>query len=130
MCKCQRNYTPFNGFRLAAAQEAAAQHRAGRDWSTLTAMGNASQLGSSVEKAAPGPSSLFIFSENNAIRRYTRFIIDWPYPLAQLSFIKRNFMPGKLLNYDSYVGRTEGLGKEGRRKRLPSIKLLKVFEQM
>ncbi|CAH0388053.1 unnamed protein product [Bemisia tabaci] len=25
-----------------------------------------------------GPSSLFIFSEDNVVRRYTRFIIEWP----------------------------------------------------
>ncbi|XP_054715449.1 voltage-dependent calcium channel type A subunit alpha-1-like [Uloborus diversus] len=27
---------------------------------------------------APGPSSLFLFSEDNLIRRYTKFIIEWP----------------------------------------------------
>ena len=27
-----------------------------------------------------GPSSLFIFSEDNFIRRNTKFIIEWPYP--------------------------------------------------
>src|SRR5699024_3425739 len=27
-----------------------------------------------------GPSSLFIFSDDNFIRRHTRFIIEWPYP--------------------------------------------------
>lgn len=72
--------------RLAAAQEAAAQHRAGRDWSSITAMGGPSQPGANVEKAAPGPSSLFVFGENNPIRRYTRFIIEWPYPLMHSHF--------------------------------------------
>lgn len=30
-----------------------------------------------------GPSSLFIFSDDNFIRRHTRFIIEWPYPFPQ-----------------------------------------------
>ncbi|KAF0766466.1 Uncharacterized protein FWK35_00011203, partial [Aphis craccivora] len=30
--------------------------------------------------APPGPSSLFLFSTDNPVRRYTRFIIEWPYP--------------------------------------------------
>ncbi|XP_076347967.1 voltage-dependent calcium channel type A subunit alpha-1-like [Tachypleus tridentatus] len=28
------------------------------------------------------PTSLFIFKEDNIIRRYTKFIIEWPYPLV------------------------------------------------
>ncbi|XP_057660016.1 voltage-dependent calcium channel type A subunit alpha-1 isoform X50 [Diorhabda carinulata] len=36
-------------------------------------MGGASAAGS-----GQGPSSLFLFSEENPIRRYTRFIIEWP----------------------------------------------------
>lgn len=32
----------------------------------------------------PGPSSLFLFSTDNPVRRYTKFIIEWPYP-----FLKR-----------------------------------------
>lgn len=58
--------------RFAAAQEAA-QQRAGRD----KAMGQ--HPPGQPEKR--GPSSLFIFSEDNVVRRYTRFIIEWPYPL-------------------------------------------------
>ncbi|XP_054271366.1 voltage-dependent calcium channel type A subunit alpha-1-like isoform X7 [Macrosteles quadrilineatus] len=58
---------------LAAAQEAAAQQRAGRDWSP-TAMG---QPGG-PNQPAKGPSSLFLLSEDNPLRRYTRFIIEWP----------------------------------------------------
>lgn len=27
-----------------------------------------------------GPTSLFLFSERNIVRRITRFIIEWPYP--------------------------------------------------
>lgn len=32
-----------------------------------------------------GPTSLFIFTEKNLIRRYTRFIIEWPYPFRPFS---------------------------------------------
>lgn len=31
------------------------------------------------------PSSLFFFGEDNIVRRYTRFIIEWPYPFIQIS---------------------------------------------
>ncbi|KAL5233820.1 hypothetical protein ACI65C_001230 [Semiaphis heraclei] len=30
--------------------------------------------------APPGPSSLFLLSTDNPVRRYTKFIIEWPYP--------------------------------------------------
>ncbi|XP_060810711.1 voltage-dependent calcium channel type A subunit alpha-1 [Amyelois transitella] len=54
---------------LAAAQEAAgAQARAAP----------ADTMGGAHQPAAPGPSSLFIFSNENPIRRYTKFIIEWP----------------------------------------------------
>ncbi|XP_045486267.1 voltage-dependent calcium channel type A subunit alpha-1 isoform X3 [Pieris rapae] len=56
-------------FRLAAAQEAAgAQGRAAP----------ADTMGGAHQPATPGPSSLFIFSDENPIRRYTKFIIEWP----------------------------------------------------
>ncbi|XP_052737171.1 voltage-dependent calcium channel type A subunit alpha-1 [Bicyclus anynana] len=56
-------------FRLAAAQEAAgAQARAAP----------ADTMGGAHQPATPGPSSLFIFSDENPIRRYTKFIIEWP----------------------------------------------------
>ncbi|CAH0722289.1 unnamed protein product, partial [Brenthis ino] len=55
--------------RLAAAQEAAgAQARAAP----------ADTMGGAHQPATPGPSSLFIFSDENPIRRYTKFIIEWP----------------------------------------------------
>lgn len=63
-------------FRLAAAQEAAAQavqQQAGA--------GAADRMGGASAAGGQGPSSLFLFSEENPIRRYTRFIIEWPYPL-------------------------------------------------
>lgn len=112
---CKINPPIISAFRLAAAQEAAAQHRAGRDWSSFTAMGGPSQSGANAEKAAPGPSSLFVFGENNPIRRYTRFIIEWPYPLMhrfcriydnmgfrncvrqQITFAKKNLAGGKII---------------------------------
>ncbi|XP_075226266.1 voltage-dependent calcium channel type A subunit alpha-1-like [Lycorma delicatula] len=56
---------------LAAAQQAAAQQRAGRDCSPAV-------MGQTPNEPAKGPSSLFLFSEDNRVRRYTRFIIEWP----------------------------------------------------
>ncbi|XP_035430878.1 voltage-dependent calcium channel type A subunit alpha-1 isoform X23 [Spodoptera frugiperda] len=54
---------------LAAAQEAAgAQARAAP----------ADTMGGAHQPATPGPSSLFIFADENPIRRYTKFIIEWP----------------------------------------------------
>ncbi|XP_045542526.1 voltage-dependent calcium channel type A subunit alpha-1 isoform X20 [Papilio machaon] len=35
-------------------------------------------MGGAHQPATPGPSSLFIFSDENPIRRYTKFIIEWP----------------------------------------------------
>ncbi|KAJ2946609.1 hypothetical protein O0L34_g12668 [Tuta absoluta] len=35
-------------------------------------------MGGAQQPATPGPSSLFIFSDENPIRRYTKFIIEWP----------------------------------------------------
>lgn len=78
-------------FRLAAAQEAAAQavqQQAG-------AAGAADRMGGASAAGGQGPSSLFLFSEENPIRRYTRFIIEWPYPflllllLLFLSYIRK-----------------------------------------
>lgn len=65
----------FEFFRLAAAQEAAAQavqQQAGA--------GAADRMGGVREAGGQGPSSLFLLSDENFIRRYTRFIIEWPYP--------------------------------------------------
>ena len=33
-----------------------------------------------LEPGQAGPSSLFILSENNIIRKTTKFLIEWPYP--------------------------------------------------
>ncbi|KAG7303960.1 hypothetical protein JYU34_010876 [Plutella xylostella] len=35
-------------------------------------------MGGAQQPATPGPTSLFIFSDENPIRRYTKFIIEWP----------------------------------------------------
>ncbi|XP_049955063.1 uncharacterized protein LOC126471039 [Schistocerca serialis cubense] len=70
--------------RLAAAQEAVAQQRSGRDCSPAPGHGM-SPHPHQPPPGAKGPTSLFILSEDNPIRRYTRFIIEWPYPLTQTS---------------------------------------------
>lgn len=94
-CKCAENDTNlnhlywfffsiffFNCFsRLAAAQEAAltgqaAKHRHGRKYNnSADKMGGPSSRG---EPPAKGPTSLFILTEANPLRKYTRFIIEWP----------------------------------------------------
>lgn len=81
-----------NGFvirvrRLAAAQEAAAQHRSVRDCSPAPGHSMAPHA-QQPPAGAKGPSSLFFLSEDNAIRRYTRFIIEWPYPLLLDTFLR------------------------------------------
>lgn len=63
--------------RLAAAQEAASRN--GLQKSTYRL---ADKMGGPTSRGEPptsgGPTSLFIFSEENPIRKYTRFIIEWP----------------------------------------------------
>ncbi|XP_064213761.1 cacophony A isoform X8 [Tribolium castaneum] len=59
--------------RLAAAQEAAAQAV-----QQQTGAGAADTMGGASAAGGQGPSSLFLFSEENPIRRHTRFIIEWP----------------------------------------------------
>jgi hypothetical protein len=66
--------------RLAAAQEAAAQQRSGRDCSPAPGHSMAPHP-QQPPAGSKGPTSLFFLSEDNLIRRYTRFIIEWPYPL-------------------------------------------------
>ncbi len=39
----------------------------------------AKRKGPQPTDAGKGPTSLFIFSDDNFIRRHTRFIIEWPY---------------------------------------------------
>ncbi|KAJ4426362.1 hypothetical protein ANN_27176 [Periplaneta americana] len=66
---------------LAAAQEAAAQQRSGRDCSPAPGHSMAPHP-QQPPAGTKGPTSLFFLSEDNPIRRYTRFIIEWPYPFA------------------------------------------------
>lgn len=68
--------------RLAAAQEAAlSQQREAQlrqaGYRVADRMGGPS-LPSGTSPHSGGPSSLFILSEDNIIRKYTRFIIEWP----------------------------------------------------
>ena len=71
-------------FRLAAADQAARARDKARD----DPDGNGGLGGSTMGKRRPGgvepgqaaPSSLFIFSDTNIIRRTTKFLIEWPYP--------------------------------------------------
>lgn len=73
---------PFVSRRLAAAQEAAlTQQREAQlrqaGLRVADRMGGPS-LPSGTSPHSGGPSSLFILSEDNIIRRYTRFVIEWP----------------------------------------------------
>ncbi|XP_026323666.1 voltage-dependent calcium channel type A subunit alpha-1 [Hyposmocoma kahamanoa] len=54
---------------LAAAQEAAGAQARGAPADTM---------GGAHQPATPGPNSLFIFAEENPVRKYTKFIIEWP----------------------------------------------------
>lgn len=69
-------------FRLAAAQEAAlaGQTSSGRQLGRDSAYHTADRMGGPRDQGPPisGPTSLFILSEENPIRRYTKFIIEWP----------------------------------------------------
>uniref|UniRef100_A0A0K2TMZ8 Uncharacterized protein n=2 Tax=Lepeophtheirus salmonis TaxID=72036 RepID=A0A0K2TMZ8_LEPSM len=42
------------------------------------------------EPGRSGPSSLFLLSEKNIIRRTTKFLIEWPYPFPHEKFILYN----------------------------------------
>jgi hypothetical protein len=48
--------------------------------STAAGMGSKRAASAAAAAAGHGPTSLFILTEKNIIRRYTRFIIEWPYP--------------------------------------------------
>ena len=71
-------------FRLAAADQAArARDKASEDPDGAGGVGS-SAMGKrrpgGLEPGQAGPSSLFILSENNIIRKTTKFLIEWPYP--------------------------------------------------
>lgn len=67
---------------MAAAQEAAlaGQTSSGRQLGRDFAYHAADRMGGPRDQGPPnsGPTSLFILSEENPIRRYTKFIIEWP----------------------------------------------------
>jgi hypothetical protein len=67
---------------LAAAQEAAlAGHSSGgRPFGRDFPYHGADRMGGPRDQGPPitGPTSLFILSEENPLRRYTKFIIEWP----------------------------------------------------
>jgi hypothetical protein len=68
---------------LAAAQEAALgrETSSGRQFGRDFAYHGADRMGGPRGDQGPpnsGPTSLFILSEENPIRRYTKFIIEWP----------------------------------------------------
>lgn len=48
------------------------------------AMGSKRPVSAAAAAAGTLPTSLFILTEKNIIRRYTRFIIEWPYPFIYL----------------------------------------------
>lgn len=72
--------------RLAAAQEAALAGHASsahqRHFGHLArdTYHSADRMGGPRDQGPPvqGPTSLFILSDENPIRRYTKFIIEWP----------------------------------------------------
>ncbi|GIY88807.1 hypothetical protein CDAR_438831 [Caerostris darwini] len=66
--------------RLRALQaEAAVRSCEGEDEPKLSGRAMVKKRGQQAE-GAKGPSSLFLLSDDNLIRRYTKFIIEWPYP--------------------------------------------------
>ena len=93
-------------FRLAAADQAArARDKADPDGGGgigSSAMGKRRPGG--LEPGQAAPSSLFIFSETNIIRRTTKFLIEWPYPnLPRYALINNSslfpFFPFAILHY-------------------------------
>lgn len=67
---------------MAAAQEAALAGQASGSGGHKGAYRLADRMGGPNSRGEPpiggGPTSLFILTEENPIRKYTRFIIEWP----------------------------------------------------
>ena len=76
----------MNVFRLAAADQAArARDKAREDPDGGGGIGGGigimgKRRPGALEPGQTGPTSLFILSETNVIRRTTKFLIEWPYP--------------------------------------------------
>lgn len=72
----------FSIFRLAAAQEAALTGQNSRNGFQKSTYRLADKMSGPTSRGEPpnggGPTSLFIFTEENPIRKRTRFIIEWP----------------------------------------------------
>ncbi|XP_065346993.1 voltage-dependent calcium channel type A subunit alpha-1 isoform X9 [Cloeon dipterum] len=81
-CALIQSRLKLGDIMLAAAQEAAAQQQRDgevRDLGAAAGTGMGGRRGGAgADPGAKGPSSLFILSEENPLRRYTRFIIEWP----------------------------------------------------
>lgn len=90
LCIVRRSFSrPFPlSRRLAAAAEARAS--AGVSGEGLGRLSRPATYGAMGGKKGPppqpgvkGPSSLFILSDDNILRKYTKFMIEWPYPFMQ-----------------------------------------------
>lgn len=79
---------------MAAAQEAALSGHTSRNGFQRRNYHLADNMGGPTSRGEPptsGPTSLFLFTEENLIRKYTRFIIEWPpFEYAVLSTIIAN----------------------------------------
>ena len=79
LCKYdRRNEDTFFSYRLAAAEQAsrAREKAEGAANNKGHPMGR-KRLGNADQGTGQGPSSLFILSERNIIRRTTKFLIEW-----------------------------------------------------
>ena len=69
--------------------------------STAAGMGSKRAASAAAAAAGHGPTSLFILTEKNIIRRYTRFIIEWPYPFPNELFSRNillNYLVGQIVD--------------------------------
>uniref|UniRef100_A0A182UJI7 Ion transport domain-containing protein n=1 Tax=Anopheles melas TaxID=34690 RepID=A0A182UJI7_9DIPT len=68
----------FSSSRLAASQEEALPDKDGSGQQMGPKKGKKGSPRHRTGPPPPGPSSLFIFAEDNFIRKATKFIIEWP----------------------------------------------------
>ena len=72
---------------MAAAAEARAAAASGEDGGRAGPPGYSAMGGKKGPPPQPGvkePSSLFILADDNCLRKYTKFIIEWPYPFSNI----------------------------------------------